>query len=74
MLCPTRRRVRAVPTLDSVLPDDDLGADVHPAIEIDHVVIDQPEAAGRDGLTVIVNTLTPNGRIPTVAELSKFME
>ena len=26
------------------------------------------------GIPVIVNTLTPNGRLPTVAELSKFME
>jgi uncharacterized protein YidB (DUF937 family) len=25
------------------------------------------------GIPVIVNTLTPNGRLPTVAELSKFM-
>ena len=36
---------------ESVLPHDDLGADVHPVIEIDDVVVDQPEAAGRDGLT-----------------------
>jgi uncharacterized protein YidB (DUF937 family) len=26
------------------------------------------------GIPVIVNTLTPNGKLPTVAELSKFME
>jgi uncharacterized protein YidB (DUF937 family) len=26
------------------------------------------------GIPVIVNTLTPNGRLPTVAELSKIME
>ena len=26
------------------------------------------------GIPVIVNTLTPNGRLPTVAELSKLME
>jgi len=26
------------------------------------------------GIPVIVNTLTPNGRLPTVAELSKMME
>jgi len=26
------------------------------------------------GIPVIVNTLTPNGRVPTVAELSKMME
>lgn len=26
------------------------------------------------GIPVVVNTLTPNGRLPTVAELSKFME
>ena len=29
-----------------VLPDDDLGADIDPAIQIDHVVIDEPKAAG----------------------------
>src|SRR5271154_2590029 len=33
-----------------ILPDDDLGADRHAGIEIDHVVVDEPEAAGRDGL------------------------
>ena len=26
------------------------------------------------GVPVIVNTLTPDGRLPTVAELSKMME
>ena len=26
------------------------------------------------GIPVIINTLTPNGRLPTVAELSKMME
>ena len=40
-----------------VLPHDDLGADVHPAIEIDDVVVDQPEAAGRDRLTVFQNNM-----------------
>jgi hypothetical protein len=30
----------------SVLPDDNFVADIHPVIEIDHVVVDQPEAAG----------------------------
>ena len=29
-----------------VLPDDDPGADIDPAIEIDHVIIDKPKATG----------------------------
>jgi hypothetical protein len=29
-----------------VLPDDDLGADIYPAIQIDHVIVDKTKAAG----------------------------
>ena len=32
------------------------------------------QMTGVQGIPVIVNTLTPNGRLPTVAELSKMME
>jgi two-component system cell cycle response regulator DivK len=33
----------------------------------------QPDQLSQ-GVPVIVNTLTPNGRLPTVAELSEMME
>ena len=32
--------------IELVLSDDDLGADINPAIQIDHVVVDKTEAAG----------------------------
>src|SRR5271166_6783927 len=32
------------------LPDDDLGADRHPIVKVDHVVVDEPKAARRDGV------------------------
>ena len=32
--------------IELVLSDDDLGADINPAVQVDHVVVDKTEAAG----------------------------
>jgi hypothetical protein len=32
--------------IELVLSDNDLGADINPAIQVDHVVVDKTEAAG----------------------------
>ena len=32
--------------IELVLSDDDLGADINPVIQVDHVVVDKTEAAG----------------------------
>jgi hypothetical protein len=29
-----------------VLPDDDLGADIYPVIQVDHIIVDKTKAAG----------------------------
>ena len=69
----------AIPALDRsaslanddvlILPDDDLGADRHAVVEIRHVVIDQPEAAGRNGLADGLRRVGAVDAVDGVAEI-----
>jgi hypothetical protein len=52
-----------------VLSDNDLRADTDATIQIDHIIVDQPEAAGRDRLAYRLRRVGAIDTIDGIAEI-----